>query len=251
MTVAKTKRKTTKKPAKGQKPARKPNGNGAPDLTDITVVLDRSGSMGMVKKDTIGGFNTFLAEQQAQKGRCIFSLMQFDTEYEDIYQGADIASVKPLDETTFVPRGMTALNDAIGRTIQQAAQRDDGKRRILFVIVTDGGENSSVEFKDTAKVKALIKQYDAKQNWDFVYIGANQDAFTVGTQTYGVAGVGKTMTAAATGAGFASAFVSAASYVSRGRGSATLQSFKSNAFTQEDRDAQAKAFNKQPEDKTE
>src|SRR6266487_1756585 len=93
------------------------------DMTDITIVLDRSGSMEAIREDAVGGFNRFLRDQQAADGQARLTLVQFDHLYEPLYQGLDIRDAKALDQTTFVPRGSTALLDAIGRTIKATGDR--------------------------------------------------------------------------------------------------------------------------------
>ena len=131
------------------------------NLCDITIVLDRSGSMSSVQADTIGGFNTFIKEQRKLPGECNVSLVQFDDQYEPQYAGKPVGDAPFLDEKTFQPRGMTALLDAIGRTINETGKRlgamddDDRPSKVLFVILTDGGENSSKEFT-RAKVFEMI-----------------------------------------------------------------------------------------------
>lgn len=161
-------------------------------LTDITVVLDRSGSMASIADDTIGGFNKFLASQKAVPGEAIFSLHQFDDEYETVIDAKPIQQAKELDNKTFVPRGWTALLDAVGRSITSTGNRlskmDEPNRpgKVVFVIITDGHENSSKEFTHQ-KIKEMISHQRDVYKWEFVFIGADQDAFAVGTQI-GVAG---------------------------------------------------------------
>jgi len=150
------------------------------NLTDITVVLDRSGSMEIVKQDTIGGFNTFLKEQQNGSPATI-TLHQFDDEFDTVIDGQDVHQAKLLDSKTYVPRGWTALLDAIGRAINHTGNRlekasDDKKAsRVVFVIITDGEENRSKEFTRT-KVFDMIQHQKDKYSWQFVFLGANQDA---------------------------------------------------------------------------
>ena len=109
--------------------------------TDITIILDRSGSMESVKTDTIGGFNSFLSEQQKVTGEASLSLVQFDDQYEVVYLDKDINSADKLTEATFQPRGMTALYDAIGRTINSVGQRlsstpeNERPDKVIFVIL--------------------------------------------------------------------------------------------------------------------
>jgi uncharacterized protein YegL len=155
-------------------------------LTWIVFLLDRSGSMLKIKTDMIGGFNQFIANQKKVKGKCIASAYQFDDEFETIYEGIDINNIKDLTEETFVPRGWTALYDALVRTInltnEKIAKLDDEKRpdKILFITITDGEENRSKE-NTSDDVKKMIQHQTEKWHWDFIYIGANQNAWQVGS----------------------------------------------------------------------
>lgn len=156
------------------------------NLTDITIVLDRSGSMSVVRDDTIGGFNTFLKEQQAQPSAANLTFVQFDDQYEVVHLGVPIKDVPELDALTFVPRGWTALLDAIGRSINDTGARIakmehyNRPAKVIFVIITDGAENRSTEFTHD-KIKEMIKLQTETYNWDFVFLGANQDAISVGS----------------------------------------------------------------------
>ncbi len=147
--------------------------------TDITIVLDRSGSMESTKSDAIGGFNSFLAEQRKVPGRTAVTLVQFDDQYEPVYEGRPLDEAPELTDRTFVPRGGTALLDAIGRTIvrtdERFAKQDSPAELVIFVIITDGQENSSVEY-DRAKVFKLIRAREQEHNWKFIFMGTNQDA---------------------------------------------------------------------------
>lgn len=149
--------------------------------TDITIVLDRSGSMASIAKETILGFNAFLEEQQAVDGKATFSLVQFDHEYEPLYEALDIAEARPLTKEAYVPRGMTALLDAIGKTIKSTSKRmknlNKGEEtpKVVFVIITDGYENNSREYT-RERIFRKISKLEKKHDWQFVYLGANQDA---------------------------------------------------------------------------
>ncbi len=149
--------------------------------TDITIILDRSGSMEVIKRATITGFNSFIKEQRNTDGKIRLSLVQFDHEYKKVYEGVDIEAVPLLNSETYEPRGTTALLDAIGRTIVSTKERHsrmyDGKKdpRVIFVIITDGHENASTEYRREYIMKKIRKAED-KDNWQFVYLGANQDA---------------------------------------------------------------------------
>lgn len=148
--------------------------------TDITIVLDRSGSMESVKSDTIGGFNSFLKSQQENETEASLSLVQFDDQYETLYIDKDIRQAEKLSERSFEPRGMTALFDAIGRTINSVGERlaalsEERPDKVLMVIMTDGLENSSKEFS-AATVSKMINRQRNVYSWEFMFIGANQDA---------------------------------------------------------------------------
>lgn len=153
-----------------------------PSYTDITMVLDRSGSMQSIKDDTIGGFDAFISEQRRLPGRCTVSLVQFDNLYEEVYTGRDLADVPSL---TLLPRGSTAMLDAIGRAVNATGARlaamPEGRRpgTVIVGIMTDGLENASREFT-YPMVKELIEQQEQVYGWTFMYMGANQDAIEVG-----------------------------------------------------------------------
>lgn len=151
------------------------------NLCDINIILDRSGSMVKVKEDTIGGFNTFLKEQQSAPGEANITLVQFDDNYEVVYEGKSIKDAQPLDENTFVPRGFTALLDTIGKTINTvgarlaATEEKERPGKVVFVILTDGQENASKEFVPGQIAEMISRQKDT-YNWEFIFLGANQNA---------------------------------------------------------------------------
>lgn len=149
------------------------------DLTDVTLVIDRSGSMLTCREDAEGGVNSFIDEQKKQPGECLFSLVQFDTEYEFVYRGCSIQSV---ERYTLKPRGCTALLDAVGRAVNETGARLEAMSEnerpglVVFVIVTDGQENSSHEFTKQ-QVKDMVQLQQDSYKWQFLFLGANQDAF--------------------------------------------------------------------------
>ncbi len=149
------------------------------DLTDITLMIDRSGSMESIREDAQGGVNAFVREQAQQPGDALLTLVQFDTEYEFIHKGKRIGKVPTFQ---LVPRGATALLDAVGRAINETGERlakmpeADRPGLVVFVIVTDGEENSSHEFTKT-QIKDKITHQQTAYNWQFTFLGANQDAF--------------------------------------------------------------------------
>jgi len=149
------------------------------DLTDITLVVDRSGSMAEIREDAEGGVNTFIQEQAREQGEVLLTLVQFDTEYEFVHKGVPIGEVPAY---RLSPRGMTALLDAVGRAMNETGERlaglDESQRPglVIIVVMTDGLENSSKEFTK-AQVKQMIEHQQSAYQWHFTFLGANQDAF--------------------------------------------------------------------------
>ena len=153
------------------------------DATHIAVLLDRSGSMGDIKDDAIGGFNCFLKEQKAAGANATLTLVQFDTESTDVvHESMPILEVPDLNHQTFQPRGGTPLLDALGQTIDStgralaAIPEANRPNKVVFVVITDGQENSSHQHTK-ASVKERIDRQSSQYNWQFVFLGANQDAF--------------------------------------------------------------------------
>jgi Mg-chelatase subunit ChlD len=153
------------------------------DATHIAVLLDRSGSMGDIKDDAIGGFNCFLKEQKAAGANATLTLVQFDTESTDVvHESMPILEVPDLNHQTFQPRGGTPLLDALGQTIDStgralaAIPEANRPNKVVFVVITDGQENSSHQHTK-ASVKERIDHQSSHYNWQFVFLGANQDAF--------------------------------------------------------------------------
>ncbi len=151
------------------------------DYTELVFILDKSGSMAGLESDTIGGYNAMLARQQAAAGTCIVTTILFNDKNDLLHDRCDLAAVRPLTKNDYQAGGTTALLDAIGLAITRtsSAQKElapgQQAKKVLFVIITDGEENSSREFS-TAKVKALIEQQKAEQGWEFIFLGANIDA---------------------------------------------------------------------------
>jgi len=179
------------------------------DLCELVVILDESGSMGMVTNDTIGGFNVFLETHQKMPGDANLTLVKFDTKYEIVHNGVDVRSVQPLNKNTYVPSGATALLDAVGRAIDELGKRydilsdEEKPGKVIFLIITDGEENSSREYK-LAQIKEKTTKRQDVDKWEFIFMGANQDAWAeagkmgyANAVNYSVADMGKTMKAAA------------------------------------------------------
>lgn len=151
------------------------------ELTELVFILDKSGSMGGLESDTIGGYNSMLEKQKALDGECHITTVLFDNNYELLHDRIDIKAVSPITEKEYSVGGSTALLDAIGRTIhkignaQEHTADDYRAKKVMLVIITDGEENSSREYS-TEKVKALIEHQKAKFGWEFIFLGANIDA---------------------------------------------------------------------------
>jgi len=149
--------------------------------TELVFILDRSGSMGGLEKDTIGGFNSMLEKQKAVDGECLITTVLFDNNYELLHDRIDIRAVRPMTENEYRVGGSTALLDAIGRTIHKIgnAQKNTADEyraeKVMFVIITDGEENSSREYS-YARVKSLVERQKAEYGWEFIFLGANMDA---------------------------------------------------------------------------
>lgn len=155
--------------------------NNRNDLTELVFILDRSGSMSGLEADTIGGFNSLIKDQRQAEGKALVTTVLFDTEFIYVHDRADIGTIAPMTERDYVPRGCTALLDAVGRTIRHIAgihkyaRPEDVPAKTIFVITTDGMENASREFSYN-KVKALIEKEQKKYGWEFIFLGANIDA---------------------------------------------------------------------------
>ena len=151
------------------------------DLTEIAYVLDRSGSMQSLASDAIGGFNAFLQGQKQVPGRANFTLVLFDHEYLVVHKNVDLQRVPDLDARTYVPRGNTALLDAVGRTIDDlgahlaALPEDQRPAKVIVAIFTDGLENASRVYT-TERLAASIQHQQEKYSWEFLFLAANQDA---------------------------------------------------------------------------
>ena len=155
------------------------NKNNKPKDVELVFILDRSGSMGGLESDTIGGYNSMLSKQKKEKtGKVSVTTVLFDDQYELLYNQVPIEKVSPMTEKEYYVRGSTALLDAIGKTVMQVKANQDKKKikdKVLFVIITDGMENASREYR-VEQVKKLIEERKEKDNWEFLFLGANIDA---------------------------------------------------------------------------
>lgn len=153
-------------------------------LTEVVFILDRSGSMSGLEADTIGGFNSMIAKQKKEKGEAYISTVLFDDETDVLYDRVPVNKVEPMNDTQYYVRGCTALLDAIGGAIHHIgnvhkyAREEDRPEKTLFIITTDGMENSSRKYS-YEKVKKLVEKQKKKYGWEFLFLGANIDAIEV------------------------------------------------------------------------
>ena len=154
------------------------------NLTELVFILDRSGSMHGLEKDTIGGFNSLIEKQKKVEGDALISTVLFASESKVIHDRIDVKDVKPMIENNYITGGCTALLDAIGNAIHHIsnihkyARKEDVPEHTLFVITTDGMENASKTYT-YPKVKKLIENQKEKYGWEFMFLGANIDAVNV------------------------------------------------------------------------
>lgn len=150
-------------------------------LTELVFILDKSGSMGGLEADTIGGYNAMLEKQKAVEGECHITTVLFDNNYELLHDRIDIRAVSPITAKEYQVGGSTALLDAIGRTInkignaQKHTADDYRAEKVMFIIITDGEENSSREYS-APRIKQMIEHQKNRYGWEFLFLGANIDA---------------------------------------------------------------------------
>lgn len=150
-------------------------------MTELVFILDRSGSMNGLEKDTIGGFNSMIEKQKREAGQALVSTVLFDNESVVIHDRLPLDKVPPLTEREYCTRGCTALLDAVGGAIRHIgnihkyARREDVPEKTLFIITTDGYENASKRY-DYEKVRRMIQHEKEKYGWEFLFLGANIDA---------------------------------------------------------------------------
>ncbi len=151
------------------------------NITELVFILDRSGSMGGLESDTIGGFNSLIEKQKKQDGECYVSTVLFDNVSEVIHDRVKLAEIKPMTDKEYFVRGCTALIDAIGGAIHHIgnihkyARPEDVPEHTMFVITTDGHENASHKYSSD-EVKKMVERQKKKYGWEFLFIGANIDS---------------------------------------------------------------------------
>jgi uncharacterized protein YegL len=150
-------------------------------LTELVFILDKSGSMGGLETDTIGGYNSMFEKQKALNGECRVTTVLFDNRYELLHDRIDIKAVGPITEKEYYVGGSTALLDAMGKTIhkisnaQKNTAEDYRAEKVMFIIITDGEENASREYS-SERIKQMIERRKVKYGWEFMFLGANIDA---------------------------------------------------------------------------
>lgn len=150
-------------------------------MTELVFILDRSGSMSGLERDTIGGFNSILEKQRKEPGDAVISTVLFDNETEVIHDRAAITDVPNLTDKEYYVRGCTALLDAVGGAIHHIgnvhkyARKEDVPEKTLFIITTDGMENASHRYTYD-KVRYMIERQKERYGWEFLFLGANIDA---------------------------------------------------------------------------
>lgn len=157
------------------------------EYTDITIILDKSGSMDIIKEDIRGGLRTFLEEQKTIPGKCLLTLVEFSNYCEVMFEAKPISEVKSIK---FNPTGATALLDTLGNTIVRVGTRlnrlseDEKPGKVIVAVITDGEENCSKNWT-REQVFSSIEHQRTKYSWDFVFLAANQDAIQTGAN-YGI-----------------------------------------------------------------
>lgn len=160
-------------------------------LTELVFILDRSGSMGGLEGDTIGGFNAMLEKQRREEGEALVSTVLFDNVSEVLHDRVGVEDVRPLTERDYTVRGCTALLDAVGGAIRHIgnihkyAREEDVPEHTVFVITTDGMENASRRYT-LPRVREMIRRQQERYGWEFLFLGANIDA----VETAGQFGIG-------------------------------------------------------------
>lgn len=158
--------------------------------TELVFILDRSGSMAHLEKDTIGGFNAMIERQKAQPGECMVSTVLFDTECTVLHDRIPLNKIQPMTDRDYSVRGCTALLDAIGGAIHHIgnihkyARKEDIPDRTMFIITTDGFENASCRYTGE-QIRHMIERQKQKYGWEFLFIGANMDAVKTAKE-YGI-----------------------------------------------------------------
>lgn len=206
--------------------------------THITFVLDSSGSMAKIEDDTKGGFNVFLKEQQEEEGTATVTLFDFNSTVELVYRDRSIENAPELDSDNYRPSGQTALHDAISQAVTETSDRietmasSDRPDNVIMVVLTDGKENASETPQDV--VRERVETRREGDDWEFLFIGANQDA-ALTADDMGM-DADKSLDMSHSGEGAEAAYRATSKSVSRARKGGTT-----GGYTEEDRQRQREA----------
>ncbi len=160
------------------------------NLTELVMILDRSGSMGGLEEDTIGGYNSMIRKQRETEGEVLVSTVLFDNRSEVLYDRVPLEQLPPMTEKEYYVRGCTALLDAIGDAVHHIgnvhkyAREEDRPAKTVFVITTDGYENSSRHYSYD-QVQRMVKRQQERYGWEFLFLGANMDAIAA-ARSFGI-----------------------------------------------------------------
>jgi hypothetical protein len=156
------------------------------NLTQIIAVLDKSGSMHHLTNDTIGGFNSFIEEQRKQPGDLVITTVLFNSGYEVLHDQKNLRDIEKLSDNAYKAEGNTALLDAMGKSMIDVGRKladmneEDRPSKVIMFVITDGQENASREYTGK-QIKEMVEEQKNKYSWEFMFIGANIDAFAVGS----------------------------------------------------------------------
>jgi hypothetical protein len=171
--------------------------------TEILCLIDRSGSMSSMINESVAGYNNFIDSQRKLEGSARVTLAIFDNRFEYVLKAEPLSTTKNITKAQVEPRGMTALRDSLGKLIVTESQRistEEWADKVIVVVLTDGGDNSSKEY-DQVSIKALVQSYTTR-GWEFIFLGANINAYSQGSAL----GITKNIQYAATGEGMTKAY---------------------------------------------
>jgi hypothetical protein len=171
--------------------------------TEILCLIDRSGSMSSMINESVAGYNNFIDSQRKLEGSARVTLAIFDDRFEYVLKAEPLSTTKDITKAQVEPRGLTALKDSLGKLIVTESQRistEEWADKVIVVVLTDGGDNSSKEY-DQVSIKALVQSYTTR-GWEFIFLGANINAYSQGSAL----GITKNIQYAATGEGMTKAY---------------------------------------------
>ena len=147
-----------------------------PARTQLVFIIDRSGSMSGLEKDTVGGFNSVLSQNREVPGECLVTTILFSTDFTVLHDAVPLEQVKDMTLRDYRPGGCTALLDAMGSAITRMLWQEE-PGNVQFIIITDGEENSSREYR-LSQIREMVTRLQTQRGWDFLFLGANMDAIS-------------------------------------------------------------------------